>query len=776
MRGIRNSFLSHPFITVSRVRFLLVCSFAFSTFAACGQSVTVSGTVVDNEQRLLPLANLVILPDSIVVTTDGNGTFRSHCTAGQKRFIASYTGFESVEFGFPVHTDTTLVIQLKPRSEELEPVIVSAERYSSEDLVQSTRTSTTVLSQRDINAIPVLGGEADVLKTLQLLPGTVRGVEGSADLFVRGGAADQNLVLLDGAPVYNTSHLFGFVSVFNPDILKTVEAIHGGFPATYAGRLSSILDIQTLDEAASETRFSGDVGLIATRLFLEQPLVKDKLGIWVAGRRTYIDRVAEIAGESLPYYFYDLNGKITLRASEYSKLELSFYHGEDLLDIFRDRNRDGYGFVTAYESRNRNQSLRWSRSSPSGIQNIFMVARTGYDYDIHNRFDDNQFGATSDINDVIVRWSIRHDSLRNGGVHAGMEWIRHNLSPSVVSTEGTIAELIGSSTSRGLVSHELGAFASREFLLKPRVLVNAGLRLSAGISDNSVYVVPEPRLHVRYSLAGDESLKLSYSRMAQYMHRISNSAVTTPADLWYTVTDKIDPQTAHQVSVAWQRFVPTQSLFLSIETYYKSMQNLIGYEEGTNLFFNTDFESKLVQGRGKATGFEVLARKEAGRFTGWISYTLSWSRRQFDSINGGQWFRARYDRRHNGAIVGQYALSDRWSLSLVWEFISGARFTPVVGKYAVIAPTHSGVDLIPIYAGVNEVGLADTHRLDIGVKFRSPPERKFQWHWFAGIYNVYNRASPVGVVVEQDETDGSLRYVQPGLFGLIPFVSYGFKM
>ncbi len=214
---------------------------------------------------------------------------------------------------------------------------------------------------------------------------------------------------------------------------------------------------------------------------------------------------------------------------------------------------------------------------------------------------------------------------------------------------------------------------------------------------------------------------------------------------------------------------------MSTEVYYKTMRNLIGYEEGTNLFFNTDFESKLIQGNGRAYGAEVLVRKETGKLTGWVSYTLSWSGRQFDLINGGSWFPSRYDRRHNGAIVAQYAVGTQWAGSLVLEFISGSRFTPVIGQYVVLAPTLTGVDLIPVYSGINAVKLADTHRLDAGIKFMSKPDKKFQWHWFAGVYNVYNRASPVGLFIEQNETDGSLKYSQPGLFGLLPFISYGFE-
>jgi len=264
--------------------------------------------------------------------------------------------------------------------------------------------------------------------------------------------------------------------------------------------------------------------------------------------------------------------------------------------------------------------------------------------------------------------------------------------------------------------------------------------------------------------------------MVQYMHRVSSSAVSSPTDISYPVTDQIEPQSSNQVAGAWQHILPHERIFFSVEAYYKSMNNLIAYEEGTNLFFNTDFESKLIQGKGDAYGFEFMVKKESGKLTGWISYTLSWSRREFDEINNGEWFYSRYDRRHNGALVVQYAFNKRWAASLVWEFISGSRFTPVIGQYAVLSPSLTGVNLIPIYSDVNDVKLADTHRLDLGIKFKSKPGSKFQWQWFAGIYNIYNRANPISINIRQDQTDQSLSYEQPGLFGLVPFISYGFKL
>ena len=748
----------------------------FLSVTAFAQDVSVHGNVRDGRGELLPWATILMLPDSSITPTDREGKFVVQTTVGYHEIIISYTGFETLRQRLHISADTFLTFSMKTKVSELNEVIVNATRYSSEDLVQSTRTGTSTLTQEDLNAIPVLAGEADVIKTLQLLPGVVRGVEGSSDLFVRGGAADQNLLLLDGAPIYNNSHLFGFLSVFNPSILDKVEAINGGFPAEYGGRLSSILDITSNSDIAQRTAVSGDVGLIASRLYVEQPLVKNKASFWIAGRRTYIDKVLQAAGEELPYFFFDLNGKVIVQPSPANKFEFSLYNGEDVLDIFRDRNNDGEGFFTSYRSGSNSQSFRWDHRFPSAWRSAVSLSRSSYHYNISNAFEENQLRALSDIEDYTASVLFAKDSVGfDGSLQFGAAWVRHSLSPSVINTSGTIAQLLESSATEGRLAHELALYVQHEFSLSRLIRVNAGFRASAGLTTDKNYVVPEPRLSLRYALSKDQSLKLSYSRMAQYMHRISNSAVTTPADVWYTVTDDIAPQTSHQVAISWQRFHPEKKILVSTEAYYKTMKDLIGYEEGTNLFFNTDFESSLVQGAGRAYGIELLVRKEAGKLTGWISYTLSWSRRQFSQLNDGNWFPARYDRRHNGAVVAQYTLGKRWAASLVWEFISGARFTPVVGQYVVLAPTLTGVDLIPVYSGINAVKLADTHRLDAGMKFMSKPGNKFQWHWFAGVYNVYNRASPVGMVIEQNEADGSLRYLQPGLFGLLPFISYGFR-
>lgn len=755
------------------VFFLMTVLISFNSFS----QVVLNGIVKDTGGEGLPLAHVSVFPDSVTTATDNNGQYEVALSPGNKILQVSYVGYEFYQSKFSITRDTTLEAVLTPSTNQLREVVISGQRDFQQEIFESNRTSTHVLTQDNITGIPVLGGEADVIKTLQLLPGTLRGIEGTSDLFVRGGAADQNLVLLDGAPIYNTAHLFGFLSVFNPDILHKVEAINGGFPAEYGGRLSSILDVESTSSLADHTKVSGDIGLIASRLYVEQPLVKDKASLWIAGRRTYIDQVVKTLGEELPYFFYDLNGKLILKPSPRNQIELSYYSGEDVLNLFRDGNNDGDGFLTRFESGNNSQSLRWTRYGNNNWNSYVSLFRTSYQYDIENSFEENKLIAMSNIEDYGAKIIFEKDSLPHRGVFkTGVDWTRHAVSPNVINTTGVVAEWVESSSSSGRITNEISALLQYEWSPFDAWRIAAGIRTSSAFVNRKTYFYPEPRLSVRYALNDDEAIKMSYSRMVQYIHRISNSAVSSPTDIWYPVTDSIKPQSSHQVALAWQRNFKDKGIYLSVEGYFKTMRSLIGYKEGTNLFLNTDFDDQLIQGKGRSYGLEFLLRKETGKLTGWISYTLSKTDRQFNEIIGGDWFPARYDRRHNGAVVLQYAINQRWSASLVWEFISGARFTPIIGQYALIAPTFTGVNLIPVYSEINAVKLANSHRLDVGLKFRSKPEKKFRWHWFAGVYNAYNRANPVGINIEQDETDGTLRYVQPGLFGLLPFISYGFKL
>jgi len=758
------------------MRLVLLILFFSVSASSSAQNFQFKGSIQDSSGVSLPSAHIQIWsPKKKVITSDASGEFVVSIPPGEVRVEVSYTGFNKLSQSFVISSDTTLIFQLQGKVEELTEVVISADRTLQSDQFESTRTALT-LTGKEVASIPVLGGEADLIKTIQLLPGVSKGVEGSSDLFVRGGAADQNLVLLDGAPVYNTGHLFGFLSVFNPDVLQGIQSVNGAFPAYYGGRLSSILDVTTKSNTLDRTHVSGNVGLLASRLMVSQPIIKDKLNVYVAGRRTYIDQVLKGVGETLPYFFYDLNAKVSFRPSLRDYFEVSYYSGKDVLNYERaprdsSRNRN---ITSDFTIANSSKTFLWRRKVNQNLTNELSLYGTRFNYAIQNTFEDNRLFVSSSISDWGGKWKLQWDSLRGASLFVGVEAAHHSVSPNIIDTSGELAELLQSSSSAAQTSLESSAFVQADGTISDRWAWSAGLRVSSASVKGKFYANPEPRLALRYEWTTNTVVKLSYSRMTQYLHRVSSAAIAFPTDIWYPVTRNVRPQTSDQVTLAIQRVIPDRDLFISLEGYYKGMNQLIGYREGTNLFLNTDFESQLIQGAGRAYGLETLIKKEAGKLTGWISYTLSKSLRQYDVINQGEWFFSRYDRRHNAAIVMNYQLKQRWSFSAVFEYISGSRFTPIIGQYIVPSPTLVGVNLIPVYAPLNSVKLANTHRLDLGVKFRSLPNRKIQSEWFVGVYNVYNRATPIGISISANP-DGSLRYEQPGLFGFLPFVSYGFK-
>lgn len=760
-------------------RILLSAFVLLFPFILEAQEVKIKGIVRDSSGEALYLANILILPDSFLTSSDVAGQFTMQVNGGMKSLLISYTGFQPVNTTLKLFRDTTLHFVLIPRVDQLEAVVIEERKFSHEDLFESTHSGIQVLSQNDLMDMPSFMGQPDVLKAVQLLPGAAGGVEGTSDFFVRGGAADQNLVLLDGAPIYNPGHLLGFLSVFNPDILDKVEAIHGGFPAAFGGRLSSVLNVSSISQLAGKTSVSADIGLIASRFRLEQPIIKDKASFWVAARNSYVDKVVQkLTDKEVPYSFHELNGKLILHPTRFDQIEMSHYGGADFLDFIRDDDGDGRGMKTTYRSRNSSQTLKWRHASHRNWKTELSLFHTLFAYDTRNSYKEHyEVVANSDIEDLGAKLSFdRLSPSNNATISTGFEWTRHEINPKVLNSEGSITDVVESGSTEGKIVHEMAAYIQHDWSLMPRLNVNAGLRASMALTPSNKYFFSEPRLSARYDLGRNRALKLSYSRMVQYLHRISNSAVSTPIDVWFPVTDSIRPQTAHQLALGWQRFLPIRKIFFSVEGYYKPMEDMVTYEEGTNFLFKSDFESRLVQGSARAYGLEFLLRKETGKFTGWISYSLSWSWRRYEEINNGQWFRARYDRRHNGAVVAQYAIGKRWMASLVWEYISGARFTPVVGQYLALAPNGSGLDLIPEFSPINSVKLADSHRLDLGLKLLSQPESKIRWNLFVGVYNAYNRASPFGIVIKQNKLDNSLTYSQPGLFGLLPFISYGCKI
>ncbi len=751
----------------------LGCSLSFS------QTIQLLGTIKDAKSgSAMPFATVVA--DSTIATTSNNqGQFSLRISTGAHRVTIGFIGYQTKVIEGYFTRDTILSIGLNPDVQQLKEVVVSEEAFFGQEVVERTRMSKISLSPKEMSMLPTIAGETDIIKVAQLLPGVSKGFEGTNDYFVRGGDADQNLVLLDGATVYNTGHLFGFLSVFNPDVLGDVSMTTGGFTADQGGRLSSILDIKTTSGQADSAEIAGSIGIIASRVAYRTPIVKDKVTLTLGARRTYIDQVLRTldAEVQVPYFFYDVNGRLDYRLNEKHNLWFSAYFGADVLDFSRldDSQRGNSSFNSNFNLTNSIQSLGWNYQINSKDRLETTLSRTDYAYLLNTEFENNGIDITGAIEDLAIRSKWTHYFENKSKLTVGFEGIIHSIPEASLTSTGVINEFVPSSQSRAIQAQEYAVFVQYEKAITDKLNGSIGLRQSMGIADNRTYLNAEPRAALRYTLNETSSLKWSYSRMTQYLHRVSSSAISLPTDIWYSITDNIAPQTADQIALGYTRSFPSLSSFLTVEAYYKNMNNLTEYLEGTNLLLTADFESQLVQGRGDSYGTEVLLRHEGGRLQGWASYTLSWTNRRFEQLNNGNIFPAKYDRRHSVSLVGQFSLTDRWIFSAIWEYLSGARFTPVVGQYLMANPGNSGVELIPIYTDRNEVSMSSTHRLDLGLILKSKPQAKFKSEWHFSVYNVYNRANPTQVIVTTNPETGALQYVQSGLFGLLPSVAYHFR-
>ena len=758
--------------------FMLIVTITTATMIY-GQNDKIKGTVLDaNDQQPLPFCNIQFLPSGKVISTDRLGQFRYEINPGDEKMIISFVGYRTKTVLLNSFANAPLQITLEPTVTTLQEIQITGIKTASVEQFENIRPGEQVLRKEAVMRLPALAGEPDFIKALTLLPGATRGLEGSSDFFIRGGDADQNLVMLDGATVYNTGHLFGFLSVFNPSAVGEVSMMTGGFPAEYGGRLSSVIDVRSKELNKEKIFVEGGIGLISSRVSAEIPVVKDKLAIQLAGRRTYADQVVQLADIDLPYYFYDVNFNLDWEIKNGSRLHYGFYLGDDVLDFDQVRNEDIEGDErgTAFTISNLINTLSLHHQFSERLSSRSTLHMTRFNYDISSFFQDNFIDVASDILDYGFTQKFSFHLGEGHALHSGFSATWRTVDPNLINSGGEISEIIPPGEGEDQNVLESAVFAEWEFK-KGRLEGIAGLRASAATVEQTSYINAEPRIALRYPLPGDYALKASYTRMSQYVHRVSSSSFALPTDVWYPVDDQVRPQNADQVTLGLSRLFVNTGIVASSEVYYKRMYNLIEFREGTNLVFSNEFRDALIQGNGESYGLEFLLRKDEGRLKGWLSYTLSRTVRQFDKINFGREFPARYDRRHNLAVVTNYDINKRWAFSLVWEFISGARFTPIIGYYGVPNATLTGVDLIPIYPERNSVALQDSHRLDLSIilKGRQAPGKRWFGEWQFSVYNAYNRATPIAISLIFDEEQNRYRYEQPGLFGLLPSISYHFK-
>ncbi len=769
------------------------------------QRHTISGTVEDQVTgEKLPGCNVYDAATSQGTSSNVYGFFSLTLPAGSIVLTFSYVGFETVNVNVLLLKDTVINMRLKPMI-NLDEVVISAEKARS--AVRSTQMSVMELDARTIKSLPVFLGEVDVLKALQLLPGVKGGSEGTSGIYVRGGGPDQNLILLDGVPVYNVNHMFGFFSVFNPDAIQSVQLITGGFPARYGGRLSSVLDIRMKDGNNKKFGVEGSVGLISSKLTIEGPIIKDRTSFIVSGRRTYIDVLAQPfirmqAGDEYEnfnagYYFYDLNAKINHRFSDKSRLFLSAYSGKDKAymkmvekgDEFRwtDQANLGWGNLTA--------ALRWNYILTPKLFSNTTITYSRYNF-LTSLLDKEEMGGNLQheysfgYNSGIVDWAGKIDfdylPVPDHSIRFGCNYIYHTFKPGITVfrlEEGELGIPIDTTFgNQNIFAHEWSVFAEDDWNVFSRLKVNAGLHFSGFRVKDSTYTSLQPRLSARFMVNEKLSVKAAYTHMSQYIHLLTNSTIGLPTDLWLPATDRIKPLKAIQYALGLV-YDHGDGIELTLEGYYKSMSNLIEYKEGASFFsLEDDWQDKIEVGNGRAYGIEILLRKQFGKTSGWIGYTLSWSERQFENISFGQWFPYRYDRRHDVSIVVNQKIKDNIDIGLTWVYGTGNAVTLPLEKYASLESfwfENRYFNGIEYFENRNSYRMPAYHRLDLGINFR----KTTKWGervWSFGAYNAYNRKNPFYLAFDQewDEVQRSTTVVlkQYSLFPIIPSISYSFKI
>ncbi|QMW02557.1 TonB-dependent receptor [Spirosoma foliorum] len=777
---------------------------------------TISGYVRETGSQEALIGVNVYLPGTTIGTTTNTYGFYSLTLPARDsvRLAYSFVGYETVGYSLSLRANQTQNVSLTP-GRALSEVEVKAET-SGEKVSESVRMSTIDIPVAQIKKIPAFLGEKDVLKVLQLMPGVQKGSEGQTGIYVRGGGPDQNLIILDDAVVYNASHLFGFFSVFNGDAIKSVELIKGGFPARYGGRLSSVIDLNMKDGNREKLHGEGGIGLIASRLTLEGPLTKNKKGSFlVSGRRTYLDIIAaplinaQTKGQTQAgYYFYDLNAKANYDFSPTNKIYLSGYFGRDKFYAHDNtQNNDtglGWGNATA--------TLRWNHLFNQKLFANLSLIFSNYKFQISAvekstlSTDTYSLLYNSGIRDFTLKYDVDYYPTPQHSVKVGLQNTYHRFTPSAIVLQNAgISQAVDNVNTIDVL--ESGIYAEDTWRPSNRLRLNAGLRLSYFHQADVNYFKPEPRLSAAYTLKPDLSLKASYAIMNQYVHLLSNTGIGLPTDLWVPSTDRVKPQQSQQVAIGIAKDFTTGGAFakglaLTVEGYYKSMNNIINYKEGASFLLlndpssanNVRWEDNVTAGRGWSYGAEVLLQKKIGQFSGWAGYTLSWTQWQFAELNGGQPYYPRYDRRHDVSLVGVYELNKKITLSAVWVYGTGNALTVPVGRFDTYRAGNTLVyggspGIVQTY--FNNPRTADDygtqknsfcaepyHRFDVGVQFHKQ-KKHHERTWEFSVYNLYDRRNPFFYRLESVEATATqpartalFRY---SVFPVVPAVSYNFK-
>lgn len=773
--------------------------FILSICISAQNKFTINGYVRDSATgETIIGASIAVLPGSKTVSTNQYGYYSITLEEGPYEIMASHISYYSQTLPVSLRQNTELSFILSSKTAAMNEVVIYSRRKDVN--VKGAQMGKIDLSMTQIKNIPAFLGEVDILKTIQLLPGVRNAGEGNAGFYVRGGGPDQNLIMLDDAVVYNTGHLFGFFSIFNPDAIKNNTLIKGGMPAQYGGRLSSVIDIAMKDGNSNDFGAEGGIGLIASRLSLQGPVKKGKSSFILSGRRTYVDALAkpfikknsDFYGSG--YYFYDLNAKVNYRFSDKDRLYLSGYFGRDVFQF----NNAKRSFSAAIPWGNSTATLRWNHVfNPKLFANTTLVYN---DYKFSFSAAQNNFELTlaSGIRDGNAKIDFDYYPAPQHKIKFGGQSTYHKFVPNVVSGRQD-STIFSPNNEDEKFAIEKALYIQDDWDVSSRLKMAYGIRWSSftqigsyttyirDVNQNKLdsttyrpfqpiknYNGLEPRITLRYSLGETSSLKASVTRNLQFIHLVSNAGTTLPTDLWVPSTFRVKPQLSWQYAAGLFKNFKDNQYETSIEVYYKPMKNQIEYKEGYTPSL-TDPEVDFVFGKGWSYGTELFINKVRGKLTGWIGYTLSWTWRKFPQLNEGQKFPAKYDRRHDFSLVGTYELGKKWKLGGVFVYGTGNATSLPVRFYII-----NGV-LTQEYSRVNQYRLAPYHRLDLSATYTptAKKRKKVQGYWVFGVYNAYSRLNPYFIYFDQSGNpyDGSLKVEgrQVSLFPVLPSVTWNFK-
>jgi hypothetical protein len=780
---------------------LVFVLFLMTSQPVYSQHHTVTIKILDSV--LLPVGNATIKINQKAMVADSTGIISTILPDGKYRLAISAVGHYSSTQNITINTDTTFSVFLRSRESLLQNVLVTANRN-----ILRNQMGVHTLDITQIQKLPVLLGEIDPLKTITLLPGIKNSGDAGAGIYVRGGGPDQNLVLLDGIPVYNPNHLLGFFSVFNGDAVKNIEVIKGSMPAEYGGRLSSVIAVNTKDGNKDSLKFGGGIGLISSRLSLEGPLVKGRSSFAISGRRTYIDQVARLVAPDTignnGYFFYDINAKADYIIDKNNALYLTFYAGKDKFTFSTENDRRKREFNAIWG--NTILGLTWKDQLTKYWKHELSLVRNDFNLSSRITYGTSGFVFSSGLTDHAIKSDWTYSPTDWLKMKTGFQYTWHTFRPGAGSSNAGVQEF--KSQIRDQHAREAAAYISTDINITPRLNIIAGLRYSyfnqVGPTENVVYGpdgsptgetesykrgesiaryhYPEPRINVLYKLPDAASIKLSYTRTIQYLHLATTSAATFPGDLWVPASQLIKPGMAQQIAAGFFKGLGNGRYEISIETYYKTMTNQLEFKPGAQLLLNQNIEGEMIFGSGKAYGIEFFLQKKTGRLTGWIGYTLSRAERTFPDMNEGKPFPYRYDRTHDVSVVANYKLSKKWDAAAVFVYGTGNALTMPTGRF-VYNLGYNLRDQQPIFTNINQYDKINDyrmpayHRMDLAFTYTPKPNstKRFKSNWVFSLYNIYNRRNPYFIYLDADEDQLTIQGKQVFLFPVLPGVTWNFK-